>query len=165
MDETNGLDPLQTWEPDAKCSIMQRLKIALLLVLTAAAPPSSVREHERLMSQIESVVLLPARAKPLSEYGRNYALTGKDEVVGIYLIPPKAYDKRMGCMLGNGEPCPKNVVERNEAERAAQAAAGTHRWYDDASQLPGLMDGGCDQITVRYSLSSGVISVSCNGSR
>jgi hypothetical protein len=147
---------------------MQWSGILPLLILTAAMSPETARRHEDLMNQIESRIVLPAGARPLGAYGRNYAFSGRDRVLAVYLIPERPYDEHGGCVHGDGIECTKREVRALVREReilmASQASAGRRRWYQQANKLPGIEDGGCMQVTIQYDIpGKRVLSVACNG--
>ncbi|HEX6741320.1 MAG TPA: hypothetical protein VF079_05940, partial [Sphingomicrobium sp.] len=102
---------------------------------------SATSSEEALMDEIERAVVLPNGANPLDAYGRNYAFTGAGTVVAVYLLPSGA----------------------NRRPSATQMPAGERRWYRDASDLPGLSDRGCMQVTVDYDIATHrVLGVACN---
>jgi len=152
----------------AKTYIMQWSGILPLLILTGAMSPDTARRHEDLMNEIEKRIVLPPGARPLSAYGRNYAFSGRDRVLAVYLIPERRYDERGGCVHGDGIACTKQevraLVRESDILIASQAAAGRRRWHEQASSLPDISDGGCTQITIRYDMPrKRVLSVACNG--
>lgn len=124
------------------------------------------------MNRIERVLVLPKGAKPLSAYGRNYALSGSDKVVATYLIPFPSLDPSVGCevMLEdfNSRPCTKKEIREldksNADSVAAQAPAGKRRWFASREGLPFINDGGCMQVNVEYDIPSQQITATfCNG--
>ena len=142
-----------------------------LWFLAAAALPGNARQQQRLEEEIERVVVLPRGASPLTAYGRNYARSG-DEVVAVYLIPWSPPAASEGCEVMKKEslsrPCTKQEIQ--EAAKAdglglsASAPAGTTRWYRRIQELPGILDGGCMQVNVRYRISThNILSIACNG--
>lgn len=152
-----------------------RLVTLVLLVLTASGPASISPNQSALMDEIERTIVLPKGANPLNAYGRNYAFSGPNNVVGIYLLPTPRTDlsKPGSCeklMLPNftPRPCTKQEIEeevrRGARAFAAQTPAGKRRWYSDVSGLPGISDGGCMQINVAYEISTHrFLGVVCNG--
>lgn len=144
----------------------------ILLLLTAAAPASSSRSPQALMERIERAVVLPKEAKPLSEYGRNYAFSGPNKVIATYLIPSRPIGSSEGCEVVleefNTRPCTaKEIAKLARADASAvasQTPAGKRRWYDSSRSLPFISDGGCQQVTVQYDiLTQHITAVSCNG--
>jgi hypothetical protein len=142
-----------------------------LWLLAAAVSPSDAQQQQRLADEIERLVVLPPHARPLSVYGRNYARSG-NEVVAVYLIPRSPVSAREGCETMtkdfHSRPCTKREIqdlERSEAlELRAQTPAGVRRWYKTTNELPGVLDGGCMQVNVRYQISTRrILLVSCNG--
>lgn len=124
------------------------------------------------MNEIERTIVLPKEARPLSAYGRNYAFSGRDNVIAIYLVPSRPIDANEGCdvMLKDfsSRPCTKREVQEMKKTDArgvaAQTPPGKRRWYGDAKSLPSISDGGCTQVTVEYSISRHrVLFITCNG--
>ena len=144
----------------------------MLMLLVAAAPASSYRYQQALMDQIERAVVLPKGAKPLSAYGRNYAFSGRDKVVAMYLLPSPPADLSQGCevMLEGfrSRPCTRKEIAESAASQAraiaAETPAGKRRWFESSRNLPSILDGGCRQVSVWYDIPAHhVISVACNG--
>lgn len=48
--------------------------------------------------------------------------------------------------------------------RASSTNAGERHWYDDAKQLPEIMDGGCGVLELDYDLTTKRVDVWCHGS-
>jgi hypothetical protein len=110
-----------------------------LLLLSCSSPEEQA--HQVLMDQIESQIRLPAEARSLAEYSRNYAAGPKNEVVATYLIVPK------------GVPLPEG-----------SALPGKRRWFNDMRQLPGISGGGCGEVNVVYDTAKSTVrEVACNG--
>jgi hypothetical protein len=116
--------------------MMRLVMVPLLLITGAAAAP--VSGHQKaLMDEIERSVVLPEGAGPLLAYVRNYAFSGPDEVVAIYLIPIPG---------------------------VAAQTAGKRRWFSDVRSLPFIFDGRCMQVRVDYQISTHrALRVACNG--
>lgn len=139
------------------------------MLLLAMAAPASVEDANRLqlMNEIEKAVILPKHAKPLGDYGQNYAFSGDHQVVAVYFIPERALTEKSGCFHGDLKPCSKDevrkIVTQNAKRRAGYASAGKRRWFGNEHDLPAIHDGGCFQITIRYDIpSKQVLSVRCN---
>lgn len=145
---------------------MRTLKALILLLLTAGTSPLGPQECDRLAEKIEAKVELPAGAKPLSAYGRNYAFRNNGEVVGVYMLPFMVFDGHESCFDGAGKPCTKEARDRlkrySDARRASQASPGTRRWFASERDLPLIMHGGCTRITVIYDIPTGLASARCN---
>jgi hypothetical protein len=108
-----------------------------LLLLTAGATPEA-RRQDAIMDRIERAVRLPDGAEPLAAYARYYGISG-GRVEAIYVLPS------IGLSQG-------------------ALAAGRRRWVGDVRQLPGISDGGCAVVEVRFDLTAGRIErVACNG--
>ncbi|MBV9929761.1 MAG: hypothetical protein JO013_02305 [Alphaproteobacteria bacterium] len=144
----------------------------LALLLLSPAPPAGGGGRDALMDEIERKVVLPDGARPLRDYGRNYALAGRGIVRGTYLLPLPPRDPASGCavMLPDltSRPCTRKEVRQSVAAEAAltaaQTRAGTRRWFDDPRRLPRIFDGGCAQVTVEYDVAAHhVLAVACNG--
>jgi len=117
---------------------------------------------------------LPDGARPLANYGRNYALDRDGKVIGTYLIPlgldTPGSDEVCEVELEDfqSRPCTQqemNELSEGKAEYAAsETPAGTSRWVEDPRDLPGVNDGGCTQITIEYEISTRrFLRVECNG--
>lgn len=126
------------------------------------------------MQAIETAVELPAGAKALGEYSRNYALRPDGKVIAVYVVPKavKHRDSDYGCevMLEDFESRP--CTDAEEAKMAAQedttadlfGQANQSRWFDNYGDLPIIMDGGCDLIEIIFDPQSRQIeSTQCNG--
>lgn len=126
------------------------------------------------MQAIEKAVILPEKASALDEYSRNYATGPDGKVIGIYVTPhdidPAGEDVGCEVMLEDLES--RTCTEAEEAELAArdqalaakQGNAGQSRWFDDYLELPTIMDGGCDVVTIIYDpRAKRVESAECNG--
>lgn len=125
------------------------------------------------MRAVESMVQLPAGAKPLEEYSRNYASLPDGKVIGIYVLPstPETQRHDIGCEVAlkrGSRPC----TDAEKAESAAQerataklfGQANQSRWFGDYRQLPIILDGGCELIEIIFDPSSQLIqSAQCNG--
>ena len=126
------------------------------------------------MRAMESAVKLPAKAKALEEYSRNYAFRPDGKVIAVYVIPRPAKERgsEVGCevVLENfgSRPCTDAEKvefedrEKRTAERFGQA--NQSRWLGDYHELPMLLDGGCDLIEIIYDPRTDRIqSTQCNG--
>lgn len=126
------------------------------------------------MRAIETAVKLPAEAKALDNYSRNYALRPDGMVVAIYVIPrsTEGREGEDGCEvilkdLGS-RPCTdaekKKIADEERAAAELFGRANQSRWFDDYRDLPVILDGGCDQIEIIFDPNSRAIqSAQCNG--
>ena len=141
-------------------------------------PPNLTGEtfpREAVMNLIERTIVLPKGANPFDAYARNYALSGLDKVVGVYILPmpPADLTKPGGCSMltlpdFETRPCTKAEIEEKSAADvrafAAQTPAAKRRWHDDARALPGMSDGGCMQVNIEYDVArQQFLKVECNG--
>jgi hypothetical protein len=120
------------------------------------------------MDQIDRAVVLPSRARPSNEYGKNFALSGAERVKAVYLIPEPLPKANFTCVHGDLKPCTKDEIDRwvsvRITRRVGYAPAGQRRWFDAERDLPSIADGGCNQVTIQYDMpTQRVISVGCNG--
>lgn len=149
-----------------------RLGPTLILALaTASGCARAPAREEALMDEIELAVVLPNGARPLSSYGRSYAFLGPNLVAATYLIPP-APDADEGCEMVFGgvrsRPCTKLEVEEVAAKTAREAAglprAGTRHWRRRPDELPNMLDGGCNQVSLEFDATAHrFLLVTCNG--
>lgn len=103
--------------------------------MLASCEASKKSEREALMDRIESQVRMPEGSRPLAEYARHYAENAEGEVVGVY-VPPNR----------NGR-----LLKRRQ-------------WLEDQRDLPFLMDGGCNQVTVLFDKTTSTVThADCNG--
>lgn len=94
-----------------------------------------------MMRQIEQRVQLPAGAERLEQYARYYAMDGS-RVVGRY-ITATHFD-------------PQNEYY--------DLPTGQSRWIEDHRGLPGISDGGCSVVNVRYDPATQKVEHAfCNG--
>ena len=143
---------------------MNLLRIAATAALLSGCSTPEERGREALMDQIEKQVQLPKGARPLSEYARYYAETGKSEVHAVYLIP-------ISGELGPGEGCSELTENFSLKDVPCEPTAdfpglapGERKWVADEDELPFMMDGGCMQVTVVFDKAKSVIrSAHCNG--
>jgi hypothetical protein len=131
--------------------------IALFIGAACSAQPSG---QEAAMDAIEAAVELPAGAKVIEDYSRNYALRPDGKVIGVYVTPrpTEARDSEYGCdvMLEDGDSRP--CTEAEEAENAAfdkaladnLGRAGQSRWFEDYRELPTILDGGCGVVKIIF---------------
>ena len=124
--------------------------------------------RDRLLDEIESAIQLPKGAFELDEYGRAYAVENGD-VYGHFLMPmPFEIGPDDGCeeMLANGDsiPCDSGWEGDLEAAYADQIPAGERQWFNDASELPYISDGGCMMVSFKYSPKTKQFDrLECNG--
>jgi hypothetical protein len=143
----------------------------ILLLLVAANSPRDTRKQVALMDEIERSLVLPAGARPLQAYGRNYAYSGSDEVTAVYLLPDAPMPKGWTCSISDksgDRDCTRAEVERmyrrDALNRARQTPAGVRRWHANSSGLPVVNDGGCMLVTVKYRISAHRVEfATCNG--
>jgi hypothetical protein len=142
------------------------------MLYIAGCSPAPESKEAVIMNEIERAVVLPAGAKPLDAYGRNYAWDGPGKVVATYLKPSQPLDRRIGCdvMLENfaSRPCTEKEIAESAASEArsiaAETRAGQRRWFSDPRNLPSISDGGCMQVNVEYDTATHrVLTVACNG--
>lgn len=147
---------------------------AIVLTTSAGCSQERASEQELIMRAIESSVQLPATAKPLQEYSRNYASRPDGKVIGIYVLPwtTEVEVGDVGCerMLENFKSRPCTDAEKTASAGREKAAAEVFgqanqtRWFDDYRKLPMILDGGCDLIEIIFDPQSHLIqSVQCNG--
>lgn len=126
------------------------------------------------MNAIERSVIMPAGAGKLDEYSRNYAIGLDGKVIAIYVTPhePDAKGEDVGCevMLEDLEsrPCTEaeeaQLVADDQALAVTQGEAGQSRWFGDYRELPTILDGGCDVVTIIYDpRAKQVERAECNG--
>ena len=153
---------------------MKAVFYAIALVTSAGCSQEQASEQALIMRAIESSVQLPAGAKPLEEYSRNYALLPDGKVIGVYVLPMPTETQvgEVGCdvMLENSDlrPC----TDAENAETAAQekatadlfGQANQTRWFADYRELPIIDDGGCSLIEIIFDPQSNRIQrAQCNG--
>ena len=140
-----------------------------LLAPTGVRVASSV-DRSALAAEIERAVVMPQGARPIEEYGGNYALNGVGTVIARYLLPVPR-QQAGGCSKVYADQlraCTKDEVtelqKKYDEDFAQQTPAGQARWFENPVDLPLIFDGGCMQVNVEYDLSSHrVVSASCNG--
>lgn len=153
---------------------MRRLFYTVALISGEACSQQQGSEHELITRAIETAVELPAGAKALEEYSRNYALRPDGKVMGIYVIPApvEARDNDYGCevMLEDfgSRPCTDaekaEIAGREKATSDLFGQANKWRWFDNYRDLPMIVDGGCDLIEIIFDPQSQRIdSTRCNG--
>lgn len=126
---------------------MRSLTFAAACGASLCIPPAALAESDpcgdlgcvdaETVREIESVVVLPSRARPLEAYGRFYArsvVDGRNVVVGVY-VTLHPYPSR----------AEKNWLWRSvpiEGIERARASAAVH--------LPVVFDGGCTVINLLF---------------
>lgn len=153
---------------------MKAVFYAIALVTSAGISQEQASEQELTMRAIESAVQLPAGAKPLEEYSRNYASRPDGKVIGVYVLPmpTEAQVGDVGCevMVENFDSRPCTDAEKAEIAGQEKATADLFgqanqtRWFEDYRELPMILDGGCDLIEIIFDPRSHLIqSAQCNG--
>lgn len=147
---------------------------AIVLFGVAACSQQQSSKHELVMRTIEMAVNLPAEAKALDKYSRNYAVRPDGKVVGIYVIPRstegQGSENRCEVILKDlgSRPCTgaekTKIADEEKAAAELFGQAGQSRWFDDYRDLPMILDSGCDQIKIVFDPNSRAIeSAQCNG--
>jgi hypothetical protein len=147
---------------------------ALFALASGVACAERSSEQDALMNAIERSVVMPTGAGKLDEYSRNYATGPDGKVIGIYVTPHDSgpADEDVGCevMLEDLEsrPCTEaeeaEQADHHEALAATLGEAGQSRWFDDYLELPTILDGGCNAVTIIYDpRAKQVESAECNG--
>jgi hypothetical protein len=148
--------------------------ICYLFLLGACA---SERPKAHLIEAIESRVAMPPGSRPIDEYSRHYANLPDGRVIGIYVVPPTPIATDAGCdvvgPIDDGgslkeRPCSSSETAdlKNLNPKTAEAfgKAGEWRWWQDYKGMPGINDGGCDQVNVIYDPRTDRIDPAvCNG--
>lgn len=147
------------------------LMLAALVALNSSSAPER-SAHESLMDEIERQVRLPAKAEPLSSYGRYYAFDDKGKVEARYLLPPAPMTPDplpadWGCeemvMLGN-DLTSRAVPCGPDPDRSHYLKAGQRRWFADRKAIPMIFDGGCMVVHVAFDLKTRKVEHAfCNG--
>ncbi|WP_145199901.1 hypothetical protein [Sphingobium sp. B2] len=105
---------------------MQRLRSFFLPLLLIGCSSSVDEHHDEIMNSVENTLVIPADAHPWEEYARYYAAEPDGKIVGIFVVPD----------------------DRDRQNEFYNLSAGQRRWVDDYRNLPSIMDGGCDVLTV-----------------
>lgn len=153
---------------------MKALFYSVALISGAACSQPQASEHELVMRTIETAMELPAGARAIGEYSRNYALRPDGKVMAVYVIPKplKARDSDYGCEVMLEDFGSRPCTDAEEAEIADQenatadlfGQANQSRWFDNYGDLPMILDGGCDLIEIIFDPQSQQIeSTQCNG--
>ena len=153
---------------------MKAVIYAIALTAGAGCLQAQASEHELIIRAIESAVQLPAGAKPLQEYSRNYASLPDGKVIGIYVLPITSEPQRddVGCEVAlenfGSRPCTDAELAEGVAREKASAElfgqANQARWFDDYRELPMILDGGCILVEIIFDPKSHRIqSAQCNG--
>lgn len=154
---------------------MRALFSSVALISGAACSQPQASEHDLVMRAIETAVELPAGAKALKEYSRNYALRPDGKVIAVYVMPKpvKARDSDYyGCEVVledfESRPCTDaekaKIAGQEDATADRFGDANQSRWFDNYGDLPMIVDGGCDLIEIIFDPQSRKIeSTRCNG--
>jgi len=153
---------------------------AMVLAALIAAPVAAQGSPEQLTisNHIESVIVLPEGAKPLSEYSRNYAILSDGAVMAVYWRPHPPIEKgtKCGWFIHKNSADPPNfefetcsdahieAENRRIAEIMSQfAPVGSSRWHAQTEDLPMQFGGHCNYITIIYKPALGEFeSIECN---
>ena len=106
---------------------MKAFIYAIALTAGAGCSQAEASEQELIMRAIESAVQLPAGAKPLQEYSRNYASLPDGKVIGIYVLPITIEPQRddVGCEVAlenfGSRPCTDAELAEGVAREKASA--------------------------------------------
>lgn len=149
---------------------MLQLPLLSLTLLAALSPASLDSRYSKLADEIERRIVLPRGAHPLSAYARYYSRSG-DIVVAAYVLPEQPSNAMQGCEVmtaNSSRPCTEreiHVMKLADIRRlSARAPAGARRWYANERDMPGILDGGCGQVNVRYRISTHrILFATCNG--
>lgn len=119
---------------DEMLSPMAMNRFGIALMLLLVGASAPSIDPDAIMDRIEAVVTLPPGASPLPTYDRFYALEERDDGVR----------KVLGTFM-RGQP-------------------QQQRHWVEQSELPLVMDGGCDIVTLTYDVDADRIErVECNG--
>lgn len=152
---------------------MRAIFYAIALVTGAECSQELASARDLIMRAVESMVQLPAGAKPLEEYSRNYASLPDGKVIGIYVLPstPETQRHDIDCEVAlerGTRPCTdaeKAEIMGGEKAIAKQfGQANQSRWFDDYLELPMITDGGCELIEIIFDPhSQSIQSAQCDG--
>jgi hypothetical protein len=152
----------------------------MLLAASVAIPVGAQGSPEQLAisDHIESIIVLPDGATPLSEYSRNYVNLSDGAVMAVYWRPHPPIKEGWKCgrllPLERGDPlviewetCSDAHIEaenRRIAEIMSQfAPVGSSRWLARLEDLPMQFGGHCNYITIIYKPALGEFeSIECN---
>ena len=130
--------------------------------LSGCASPEALRE-DAVMDRIEHDLILPKGAHPLGAYARYYAPSGNDLISAEYVVPDESEsgpDDRCEEMTENftSRPVPCPPMPRPSLR------AGFRQWQHSVQDFPLISDGGCDVITISYSMRQEKLTrITCNG--
>jgi hypothetical protein len=170
----SSIDPIATIRRLRNDAPIRAVICFIALVTCAACSQQDASENESVMRAIEVAVELPAGARALEEYSRNYAMRPDGKVIGVFVIPRPKEERasELDCevMLEDFDSRPCTDAEKAKVVAQAKATANLFgqanqsRWFDDHRELPMILDGGCDLIEIIFDPQSQLIeSTECNG--
>lgn len=144
---------------------MKALCLAVVALSFIGCSSPKDRAREQLLDTIEHSIRLPAGARPFSSYARYYAPSGRDEVVGIFILPGlDELPAGEGCEelreIGTSAPC------SFDWPKSTEVGAGNRVWLSDYAKLPMPMRDArnCGLISMVYQTSKRrFIEVVCYG--
>jgi hypothetical protein len=134
----------------------------VVALITVGCHPRSVDGHDRLMDQIETKVELPSGSLPMARYSRYYAWKAPGIVEARYTIHFDSFRRsvREAC----GETRYRGVFPCGKNGEVLLVGAGERLWLARTDDLPGMLGGGCAQITLTYDLKKNAApQLRCNG--
>lgn len=140
------------------------LLLLLLALAPAASPAPGAAGPAALMDEVERMLELPRHSHGFEHYVRYYTIDEAGDVVGRYVIP-RTFHSQPGAMCE--EPDGKGVWRKVKCKPIIEwpegGVAGRRYWVADVKALPGICDGGCSVVNVRWNRKSDRVEADCNG--
>jgi hypothetical protein len=144
---------------DARAMRIATAAVAALVL--ASCSTREQREHSALMDKIEKQAELPKGARPLNEYARLYADTGKGHLIAVYMLP--SLIERGAARECASVDTSKTVPCVSDNVRGIRA--GERRWVSEPD-LPFEVARGCGVVTLAFDVERNRFDdVSCVGNR
>jgi|GEM_PF-3412984 len=139
--------------------------LAILLALAPAASPApDAAGPAALMDETESRLRLPKHSYKFEDYVRYYTIDEAGDVAGRFVIP-RSFSPQPGSaceQLGDKGKWRKVTCEP-VIPWPEGGVAGRRYWVANVMALPGILDGGCSVVNVRWNRQSDRVEAWCNG--
>jgi hypothetical protein len=142
--------------------------IPAVLLLLALAPPASPAfgptGPAALMDEVESRLRLPEHSYRFEDYVRYYTVDAAGDLVGRFVIPRTFTPGPVAaCAKRDGKGGRRKMQCARTISWPEGGVAGRRYWVADVGALPGILDGGCSVVNVRWNRKADRAEAVCNG--
>lgn len=116
------------------------------------------------MDQIEQSIPLPRGAHPFAAYARYYAFGGKNDVLGMYMLPGLDNPQGESCEQLDTKLTGHSVSCSLPSREGKEVGAGQRAWLQNYWDFPSGIDRSCGAVTFDYQLNTRrFVDVRCLG--